>query len=463
MLEADSRSETSLKSILVDSFNIAGSAFLDVQVTTLSLMTFDEEMPHDQPDASDVDCAIRTFAVFECHLNSVTESAKPISISPPSNGRWVAHEDLLTLVFGNAIDRNVVQAWFEEAAGHGNTLDIPWWKPGWWREATDWIDARLEESGFNLTSPIVQLKNWYRSCLLRLETDNGTVYFKSVPSFVGQEPAVTRALALQMPVNLPQLLATDEMRGWMLMRGIEGTLLAETNDIVKWAETVRFYAQFQVNSIQNVEILLASGWHDERLATLTAVLEEVFAALPALTAGAASAPSSAELQRIQGLLPQLLAKCASLISFRLPDTAEHGDFHAFNIIFNSDYDRRTPIFFDWADACISHPFFCIALCSYPAEVPNGMAGVDHLREVYLAEWHEFAPIERLREAFELAREMEWLRGVVIFSKFLRYCLDCWDQQPPLPYSASAWAFRQQQTWLGYNLTDAIQSVAVPNQ
>jgi hypothetical protein len=83
-------------------------------------------------------------------------------------------------------------------------LRPPWARPGWLDEATAWIHARLGERGLAATGPIVQVKVWSISCLLRVPTSGNILYFKAVPPLFAQESRITEALGRRYPGHAPR-------------------------------------------------------------------------------------------------------------------------------------------------------------------------------------------------------------------------------------------------------------------
>ena len=64
---------------------------------------------------------------------------------------------------------------------------------------------------------------------------------------------------------------------------------------------------------------------------------------------------------------------------------------------------RPPLFFDWGDACVSHPFFTLvvtlASVRYGLDLPEGAPELDGLRDAYLEPRGRFAPLAELRRVF----------------------------------------------------------------
>lgn len=123
-----------------------------------------------------------------------------------------------------------------------------------------------------------------------------------------------------------------------------------------------------------------------------------------------------EYARLRDFTPQVGDMCAQLSSYRFPMMLHHDDFHPGNIMVKGD----DIIFFDWAESAITHPFFSMTIvmryAKYVYEYDE--EALNRLRDMYLQAWTQFAPLEQLRDAFELAlrlgilcRALTWHRAV----------------------------------------------------
>ena len=102
--------------------------------------------------------------------------------------------------------------------------ELPWTSPEWLSEATAWIRERADVAG-DIEQPHVR---WW-STVLRVPTTDGDLYFKAVSAIHVFEAALTGLLAELQPRRVPELVAMDAKRGWMLMRD-GGTRLRELVD-----------------------------------------------------------------------------------------------------------------------------------------------------------------------------------------------------------------------------------------
>jgi len=303
-----------------------------------------------------------------------------------------------------------------------NTTTLPWLQPGWRETATSWIDAQLLAQRVSLAGPIEQphVRPW--STVLHVPTGAGLLYFKAVAPVLGHEPALTAALARWRPDCMPEVLAADPARGWLLMRD-SGTplraLIRADAQLQRWHSVLPLFAQVQIELSGRLDELLALGALDRRLARLPADYERLLADTYSLLIDQPDGLSRNSYQRLLGLLPRFAAECQQLAEVGLPETLHHDDFHDGNIFIREG--RCT--FTDWGESCAAHPFFTTIVMlrsaahtlGLPASAPEVLA----LRDCYLEPWEQLAPRPTLLEAFAMAqrlgmvcRALTWHRVVV---------------------------------------------------
>ena len=95
---------------------------------------------------------------------------------------------------------------------------LPWYATGWDAAAEAWIREQVHAAGLRLTGPIEEVRRWCLACVLRAPTDAGAVFFKEAvrPPVFADEPRFTAALAELYPDFLPQVIAVDAPRSWLL-------------------------------------------------------------------------------------------------------------------------------------------------------------------------------------------------------------------------------------------------------
>lgn len=148
---------------------------------------------------------------------------------------------------------------------------LPWVQPFWLQQASQWIDHTLDQQGIKRVGAIAQLRVRAWSTILQIPTHIGDLYFKAVIPDLAYEVALTQALFYWFPDCVPQTLAINSEKGWLLMAdgGVRlWEVLKTTDDIQHWEALLPSYAKLQQESAQHVDELLGMGVSDRRLAVL---------------------------------------------------------------------------------------------------------------------------------------------------------------------------------------------------
>jgi hypothetical protein len=332
---------------------------------------------------------------------------------PPTNFRWIAREELDDLPLSVLEHRPYMEEWFAEAAGKPvSPLRPAWARRGWFEEVSGWIESHLVRLGVERTGPVVQLRAWQRSCVLRVPTSSGDFYFKALPPMFAFEIPLLKLLAEKRPSAFPTLLAVDETRHRMLVPDFGGMSLDKIREIAVWEGAREELARLQISLATEVGSLLAAGCPDRRLDWLAAGIDGLLSDTSLLTAGYGWL-SGEDIARLRSLAPAWKHMCAELATYNVPYSLEHGDLWASNIISKGPGDY---LFFDWSDSSISHPFFSVLLFNTEdgAQVPAVPESHNRLREAYLRPWLAYEPMDRLLRAFDLAQTLAPLHAALIY-------------------------------------------------
>lgn len=391
-------------------------------------------LPWSQPiirgirDAVGIDAVVLRYTAVavderaaEPHLRavSVMEALDPAA-KVPSDARWIGHQDLLDLPLAQPDQRALLAECLRELQnGVVPPLRPAWARRGWVGRAAAWIETELERAGSAAVAPIEQLKTWSISCVLRVPTTTGDVYFKatSVPSddqarlplLFANEPAFTRALAARFPTRVPTPLAVDHEQRWLLLRDF-GTPLGYGAPIDEWEHAIASFGALQVASVPEVDALLAGGCLDRRLDRLPVQLDAFCAAPDAL-----AVLDAAEASRFRAAAPRLRALCDELASYGLPPALTHGDLHPANIVVrDGGY-----VFVGWTDGCIAHAGFDLATYWEAVDevFSNAAEAKERLRAAYLAPWTRYLPMARLLEASRLTDALGALHLAISYGQF----------------------------------------------
>src|SRR6266545_5005424 len=230
-----------------------------------------------------------------------------------------------------------------------------WHDPNWQKEALDWIRSEANRRSIQLRGDIEQPHARPWSTVIRVPSDEGMLFFKASAAETVFEIALTQKLAEWFPDCMPELVAADTARGWMLMRDGGEQLrifIRPTQDIRPWKPVITRYAEIQIELAKHVDEVLALGAPDHRLAALPALYSQLLADEASLMIDQEKGLTSAELRQLQNLTPRFEQICTDLAALGIPESINHGDFHDGNVLLKNG--RIT--FFDWGDATVTHPF-----------------------------------------------------------------------------------------------------------
>lgn len=289
------------------------------------------------------------------------------------------------------------------------TAQYRWQDPDWLKPVHQWIDAETNRLGVQVTGGIEQPHVQHWSTVLRVPTNEGTLFFKATAPETKYEIALTCKLAEWSPADLPQIVAADIDRGWMLMRDGGEALRASirpAKDVSPWEPVIVRYAQMQMRLAEHADEMLLLGIPDHRLHRLPSLLHELLNDLPPLMINEEKGLSAADHARAKNLAADFEKTCTKLAAFGIPETLNHGDFHDGNILLK---DGRIT-FFDWGDADITHPFVSLRTFFVSMEIALDLEDfvpptneMLSLLQSYLNEWGKFQSGDQIKMAYQLSR------------------------------------------------------------
>jgi hypothetical protein len=235
------------------------------------------------------------------------------------------------------------------------------------------VEAWLEAHGIVPTGPLATIRERHWSTIVRVPTAGGDLYLKRCGAISAYEVPLVAALAGRWPDRMPEVIAADPERAWLLMADAGDTLRIAGR--ARMAEAVALYAELQVGEVEHVPDFLAMGLPHASLAWLAETG-------PAFIGGEHG-------RRVPAL-------CAALDAFGLPEAIQHDDLHDNNVFVR---DRRLALY-DWGDATVSHPLFSY-MKAFEVARHDGTDPTP-LRDALLGPWTAYLPLARLEEAIELA-------------------------------------------------------------
>ena len=326
-----------------------------------------------------------------------------------------------------------------------------WNQPEWIAGAKAWIEQAVRAAGKRVSGPIQQLRERPWASVMTVPTSGGLYYFKANYPYSQFEARLTQELAATAPHCMPELLAVDASRGWMMTRDA-GTPLRERitapEDLRVLDSFLPMLAELQMAWLNRDPELLAMGVPDNRVQTLP----EAFALLAddreTLMIGVADWLNNEQWARVRSLVPYYADLCARLLASPIPQSIHYDDMQGSNVFLRGAGAAARVTFSDWGDSCVGHPFSSlliflramsdlIGLPDEATQTPEGLPpALARLRDAYLEPWQRFDTHTNLVETFNLAwrvgmvsRAISWQKSIAAlpaaYRAEYRYTVPAW--------------------------------------
>jgi Phosphotransferase enzyme family len=251
------------------------------------------------------------------------------------------------------------------------------------KDVQKWLAAHAVEPSGRIE--VVHNRPW--STVLRVPTADGALYLKQEQPVQAFEVELTLALASRWRDRVPEVVAADVDRAWLLLRD-GGVRPVDTGSLAAFPRALELYGELQIGEIAHIDELLAIGLRDLRLPVVAAAYEGFFERDHGLPAD--------EVAQLLALAPRFRELCEELDSFGLPASIQHDDLHQWNVFVRGD---RVAIH-DWGDSSVAHPLWSWLKPLRAAQ--DFDVDPEPLLAAYLRPWTAVAPEQTLRAALEVA-------------------------------------------------------------
>ena len=207
-------------------------------------------------------------------------------------------------------------------------------------EAEAWIRTYVEPAG---AIEVVHERPW--ATVLRVPAGDTAVWFKACGPVAAFEPRLTAQLSARWPDVIPEVIAHDEERAWLLLAHGGTPVGAFGNPPEAWEAALPPYAELQRGETAYAADHLAHGVPDLRVE----VLPDRYATMIARDDIPLEPHEIDRLRRFEHGFADL---CTELAARGISDTIQHDDLHLANVY---ERDGRMLVL-DWGDSCVSHPF-----------------------------------------------------------------------------------------------------------
>lgn len=275
------------------------------------------------------------------------------------------------------------------------------WRDAAWQEsALAWADGALTARGLTRVAwSHPHIRPW--STVVRIETDRDPFWLKAPGDGARFEVALLALLADLDAPHTPRPVATSVEHGLVL--------LTDGGDVSRVAHGGRtppevmtgylaLYGSLQRSLEPHVEAFIGVGVDDLRPARMPQVLERTIEALEGERPPGRL--TSEDAARLRAVLPAYAEACAELAGAGIAPTLQHDDLHDSNILSDG------PVFIDWGDSCVGHPFGTMLATMRSMAFHHGLEVDDPLfsrvADAYTEAWTDVADRRTLRRQVELA-------------------------------------------------------------
>lgn len=271
---------------------------------------------------------------------------EPIAWPPPDGFCWRVADELDVDAIRPDWARPSVLTWAAERSAGWSDLRPQWSRPGWLVDASAWMVAQMTDSGYVEPEAPQIHQLWGVSVVLSASSRNGKAFLKCSGDRFRGEALVTTALARCSPGLLPETLAVEPERGWLLMRDMGAPLLGDQPEPA-WGHGLDVLADLQLEWLGRTDELIALGAQDRPLDSLAAWVDGAQDDVDLM--GRLTPPDRASWFAAS---PRLVDSCRALDLLGPGLSLVHGDLHPWNVV----ADARGARIFDWTDAAMGHPF-----------------------------------------------------------------------------------------------------------
>jgi hypothetical protein len=333
--------------------------------------------------------------------------------------------------------------------GH-DQAEPEWTDADFLREARTWIDDRLAERGASVSGEIDQPHIVWWSTAMRVPTTEGIVWFKAGRRSQQFEAGLMPLLVSVRPGQMAELVAADPERGWLLTRDA-GVRLREhasgAEQLRCWEKLLPEYAELQLQLTPRAAELIDLGVADMKIASLAEEAQAMADDREMLCSAPEDSLSDEEYAAFatQGMA-ELRTLCHELAERGIPDTLQHDDLHDGNVFVRDDQF----VFFDWGDACVTHPFHTLVVTlralAYKQGLTPGAPELLRLRDAYLESWTDHASHGELVATADLARRTGTIQRALAWYQFVRLMPPerRHEEQDSVPYGVRL--FLQDKPW-----------------
>ncbi|ONI86390.1 hypothetical protein ALI144C_10695 [Actinosynnema sp. ALI-1.44] len=286
------------------------------------------------------------------------------------------------------------------------------WTTGAWRQLAEaWVDERLADRGMRRVGELTQPRVRPWGTVLTAMTSDGVVWLKAPGPATAFEVRLYSVLSEFVPEWVLAPIAIDVDRGWLLLPD-GGTTVRESapDPTAAMLEILPRYGELQRKLAAHVDSLLTAGVTDMRAGVTAERFDQ------AVEAVRGRPHDTAAVAAIIARRAELVERADWLARASVTPSLDHNDLHPGNVFVTGG----RPVFYDWGDSVVAHPFASMLVAAWVMRDSYGADDrtVTRLRDSYLEAFSDLAPHRELVEQLDtacwvalVARTLVWERAL----------------------------------------------------
>ena len=275
----------------------------------------------------------------------------------------------------------------------------PFSRRGWLREAREWIETSVGDGATMLSGEFRQYNASGRFALVEFRQKEGkSLWLKATGEPNTHEFGITVRLSRLFPNYLPKLIASRaDWNAWVTEDA--GTALGGCQDLPTLLHAVETLAEFQIESLGEVDLLRAAGCMDRSLLNVQSHLGEMFDFLEeAMLLQVSTKAKPLVPARLREISEVVDDACTEMLALAIPPCLVNGDINLDNILIDGTEYR----FIDWAEGGIGNPFLTLQqLIQHVIRDGEHQEWVSALCAAYQAKWLPLLKGEKIDRAFSI--------------------------------------------------------------
>ena len=297
----------------------------------------------------------------------------------PDNACWCSVDEMPSLDITMPITK-------EDILSAIQSKTVPeWYRFDWYDEFTLAIQSITEDS-------LQQIRSWERSAIWRIPSSEGETYLKFLPPMFKHEVVLSTWLSQRFPQKSPEMLSSP-IPGTMRMADYGQLDVMSCKDLDIWRDAIQGYAELQVALIEHNPELREISVPERGLDWIAEKIEAFLMDDTNLSRGV-NPLNEEDIANLQSAIPRLMLAIDALRVSPIPETLEHGDLWAGQMIVHDGCILIT----DWSDSAITFPFFSLPF--FLTEIESNLADYPDaksvLEDAYLSQWLNYGDMATLK-------------------------------------------------------------------